>query len=193
MHQRGFTLIELLVVIAIISVLAGMTLAGISIAGKTKARNRTTALMGQVQADLVSYRTLNGSYPEGPVATSPNAALKAQDWDNEFGTGTSVKKVADLQDPQWATIAGFLITHLTTMGGAQKDYQGLQDGWKGTIRYRPAKYYPFTPSAGGTPTGPAIDSDDPPGKDSYQLWSMGPDKTDQYGVSGSDDVTSWTK
>jgi len=66
----------------------------------------------------------------------------------------------------------------------------LIDPWKKPLRYRPSKWYPYTAGAAAR-----IDSDQPPGADSYQIWSVGPDEKDTSGNpgEGGDDIPSWSK
>jgi prepilin-type N-terminal cleavage/methylation domain-containing protein len=174
MRTRGFTLIELLVVVAIIATLAGLGSVGMSLASKRKALVRTQALMGQLTADLTSFKTVNGWYPE---ETKPGLPSTGETWDQAFGSTPGPATSAN-----WTAAAACLIHQLNLMGATYKD---LDDAWKMPLRYRPAKYHPFQ----GTGTG--VDNETPPGKDSYQLWSCGPDKLDQQGQA--DDLTSWPK
>ena len=41
--------------------------------------------------------------------------------------------------------------------------------------------------------GSQVDQDPPKNPDSFQLWSTGPDETDQFGTDGSDDIGNWKK
>jgi len=58
----------------------------------------------------------------------------------------------------------------------------LIDPWKNVIRYRPAKALPYTPNS---PT--LLDSDNPPGGDSYQLWSVGKNGRDDWSLTPTSD------
>ena len=58
----------------------------------------------------------------------------------------------------------------------------LIDPWKNPIRYRPAKALPYTPNS---PT--LLDSDNPPGGDSYQLWSVGKNGRDDWSQTPTSD------
>ncbi len=198
MRHRGFTLVELLVVIAIIAALAGMATVGMTIASKAKAKTKTQSLMANLQADLTSFKTVHGWYPEED--TTPPLPTATAKWADVYGPVTSpVAATALVSDADnnpsmpWDNRSGvadkaakYLIYQLNQMGGSYKD---LKDAWGITMRYRPAKYYPFSATATATATG--IDSENPPAKDSYQLWSCGLDKTDQQGLG--DDLTSWPK
>ncbi len=179
MRNRGFTLIELLVVIAIIAILAGMGSVGMSLASKRKAVVKTQALMGQLQADLTSFKTVNGWYPE--EATNPGLPSTGENWNSAYGvSGTTMGPATSAN---WNEAAICLMYQLNLMGATYKD---LNDAWKLPLRYRSAKYYPFSSTS-----SIGIDSETPPNKDTYQLWSAGADRLDQYGLG--DDLTSWPK
>ena len=180
MRHRGFTLVELLVVIAIIAALAGMATVGMTIASKAKAKTKTQSLMANLQADLTSFKTVHGWYPE--EETTPPLPTATAKWEDVYGPTSGPKSATSITAADWDLAASYLIYQLNLMGGSYKD---LKDAWGTPLRYRPAKYYPFS----GTGTG--VDNESPPGKDSYQLWSCGLDKTDQQGLG--DDLTSWPK
>jgi hypothetical protein len=87
-----------------------------------------------------------------------------------------------------------LIIELHKSGSPLGDAQGLiLDGWKQPLHYRPAKFYRYEPASTATASTAFIDRDDPPSRDSYQLWSTGSDKTDNGGAKDSDDMTTWEK
>jgi len=87
-----------------------------------------------------------------------------------------------------ASNSGALLTALRSVNSEDFRDSQLLDPWGSPIRYRPAKAYPFT--AGNT-NPDDIDSETPPQQDSYQLWSIGPDKKDQHGQG--DDIVQWKK
>ncbi len=61
----------------------------------------------------------------------------------------------------------------------------VKDPWQNNVRYRPARVYEF--SGAGT----AIDNEDPPKLESFQVWSFGPDGVDDKGLG--DDIPNWKK
>ena len=62
-YQRGFTLIEILVVVIIISILASLTVIGVTIAITSSKRANTESLIGQLRGTLEQYKTRWGDYP----------------------------------------------------------------------------------------------------------------------------------
>jgi hypothetical protein len=88
----------------------------------------------------------------------------------------------------WAGINAILTWQLGSLASDTAKAGLLVDAWGVPLRYRPSKWYPYSGST------PRIDSDDPPGQDSYQLWSAGVDKVDDADPGeGGDDVPQWAK
>jgi type II secretory pathway pseudopilin PulG len=160
---------ELLVVISIIMILMGLSFVGVRMAKEAAAKSKTNAIIHQVAAALEQYRLVNGKYPEGG------------DFATYLGSNPKFDGVSD-----WTSIGNILVDSLNTAGQSFK--KPLVDGWKHPLRYRPARYLPYDATAAVD-----IDKDDPPGRDSFQLWSMGPNNQDQGGTADSDDLTSWPK
>jgi len=100
---------------------------------------------------------------------------------------------ADMTATGWATNANHLLTALRTVN--REDFRGeLKDSYGSVVHYRPAKFYPFTTGL----TAGLINSDDPPGADSFQLWSLGPNKRDDVSLATDpkdlgDDLVTWKK
>ena len=198
-RRRAFTLIELLVVISIIAILSGMVFAGVTIAKRSMMKTKTQSILGQLSAAIVNYRTQSNGFPGDP----PGFA-----WNDVFSHATNSSLNAATFDPDtwktgnsesWAPVtAEALAKTLESVGETdlvRPSSSGyLQDSYKQTIRYRPARLYPFIPA----PTSPntayiKIDSDEPPNRDSYQLWSIGEDKKDQGGETPGDDLVQWAR
>jgi type II secretory pathway pseudopilin PulG len=182
--NSAFTLMELLVVISIIMILMGMLFAGISLAKESAARAKTQATMTQLVAACESYRQVNGKYPQN----TESSATLAKGFNDADAFGTSVPYNKPYNDPSldWKYINGALVSALNAAGESFKD--PVLDAWKMPIRYRPAFYYPYLTTSGAA----RIDGENPPNRDSFQLWSIGKDKIDQGGDSNSDDLVSWT-
>lgn len=93
----------------------------------------------------------------------------------------------------WAANAANLLVAVRTVN--REDFRGeLKDSYGSIIHYRPAKVYPFTTGV----TAGLINSDDPPGADSFQLWSLGPNKIDDVSIADDpkdlgDDLVTWKK
>jgi len=117
---------------------------------------------------------VQGRYPE-------RGAL----WDAIFVSGTTPKTI-DTVD--WDQANRQLVTDLNLAGESFPPV--VLDAWKKPIRYRPARFYPYDD------TNPFyIDKANPPGRDSYQLWSLGlKNDVDQNPSDPAyDDMTSWPK
>ena len=165
---------ELLVVISIIMLLMGMLFAGIRLAKDAATRAKSQATLDQLRSALESYRQTSGKYPEGGIV-----------FDGLF-TGNPKYDDASLKG-NWVAINVELIRCFKDTGVS--DFKSPQlDGWKQSFHYRPALYLPYDKTA-----AEEIDKEDPPGRDSYQLWSVGKNLIDDAGRDGSDDLTSWPK
>ena len=157
---RGFTLVELLVVISIIAILMGLLIPAISLVKERAKQAKARTQLAQVQAALKIYKDVNGIYPEvdysGPAVSGVPMTATASS--NNKGLLFALKSVdrENFRDTE------------------------LRDPYKNLVYYRPAKVFLFDATK---PKG-TIDSDDPPGADSYQLWSIG--------ANGRDEITNAT-
>ena len=176
---------ELLIVISIIMLLMGMLFAGIRMAKDAAARAKTQSTISQLVAACENYRQVNGKYPEGTVANPPILQRGFNDDPQAFGLGPYNQPYTAFES-KWDYINGALVDALNQAGESFK--APVLDAWKKPIQYRPARYYPYISAA---PV--RIDGEEPPNRDSFQMWSIGKDKTDNAGELSSDDVTSWTK
>lgn len=204
MPRRGFTLVELLVVIGVITILSAMAIPAITFARRKAQDAKCVTLISQVQAGLESFRTSVGTYPEGPAGRSTNGGIAAiastdaaSSWSMGLGRGDAVKPVETVTEDTWRSINRDLLQLLSMVAGNEfritPDNPYLYDPYSGggeqkVLRYRPSRYFRFDGNATNI-----VDQDDPPGRDSYQLWSCGRDGIDQFGAKASDDMTSWTK
>ncbi|HAT09808.1 MAG TPA: hypothetical protein DCS97_04295 [Planctomycetes bacterium] len=222
MNRHAFTLMELLVVVGIILVLMGLLVPAVGMARRASQRAKTVATIGQVAAAIDQYRSLNAVYPEiytkrdgsdagtiaiidaldpsYPTAKSLFEGVQApvECYRAVFSTGTgttiSPRSAADISpspsgsDNAWAGINAILTWQLGSLASDTAKSGLLVDAWGVPLRYRPSRWYPYSGST------PRIDSDDPPGQDSYQLWSAGVDKMDDADPGeGGDDVPQWAK
>lgn len=183
--RKAFTLMELLVVIGIIGILAGMVFAGVQVAKKASLKNKTQSILSQVTAALLSYNTLNGTYPD---TYAP--AWATSGYDGVFKSGASARKATDVSISEWETVNKLMVDQLNASG--QSFSSPINDAWNSALRYRPAKFFLYDDSA------PILIDKDAgvPGRDSFQLWSIGPDRLNQYGEKTylgktGDDLTSW--
>jgi len=201
MSHRAFTLIELLVVIAIMIILMGLIMGGVMLAKRMALRARAVALVESVSIAVDQYRSLNNVYPEyWKIPATPPATWTAvqakSDWLNGLATPQEVYGEAfsggrPSDEKVWLGVNMHLAWQLGSLISEKTDAEGkLLDVYKTPVRFRPSKWYPLTPNA------PArIDSDKPPGLDSYQVWSAGPDMKDDAvnPGEGGDDIPHWAK
>jgi prepilin-type N-terminal cleavage/methylation domain-containing protein len=210
MPRRAFTLVELLVVIAIMVTLMSLIMGGVMLAKRVATRAKATALLGTVASAIDQYRILNNTYPESWTvpATPPTAwtdafnaagistvpATGAKIYDDVFmassGPPIAYKAAQDITGAEWKLLNVQLGYQLGSLiSDSVKDGQ-LLDPWKQPLRYRPSKWYPYDDSATAR-----IDRENPPGQDSYQLWSAGPDAKDDptNPGEGGDDIPQWAK
>ena len=219
MNRRAFTLMELLVVVGIILVLMGLLVPAVGMARRASQRAKTVATIGQVAAAIDQYRSLNAVYPERwpkPASTDPaiaaidGALTPYQTAKTEFGSlpvgadafeavmstspgtrGVPAVAASNISAERWAGINAVLTWQLGSLVSDSAKSGLLVDAWGVPLRYRPSKWYPYAHAAG---TKPRIDDQEPPGQDSYQLWSAGVDKVDDADPGeGGDDVPQWAK
>ena len=169
--RPGFTLIELLVVIAIIATLMGLLIPSIGFVKDRAKKAKTRTFLAQIEAALSNYKNVNGIYPE-----------------SEGGSPDPAKQMSATD---YATNADWLYEALESVDRENFRAGDLKDPYGHLIHYRPAKTLPFTPGAAAE-----IDSDKPPGADSYQLWSIGSNGRDDVSASATpgeygDDIVTW--
>jgi type II secretory pathway pseudopilin PulG len=199
MSRRAFTLIELLVVIGIMITLMSLIMGGVMLAKRSAMRAKTTASISAMASAIDQYRSLNNTYPELWIipATPPAEWTTAQGrstWLGGLSTPKDVYKEAfeggrPTDDKVWEGINVQLVYQLGSLITDQAKDGKVLDAYKTPLRYRPSKWYPYTAGAAAR-----IDSDNPPGQDSYQLWSAGTDtKDDANPGEGGDDIPQWAK
>jgi len=183
MPRRAFTLVELLVVIAIMVTLMGLIMGGVMLAKRAAMRAKAVSLIGTVAAAIDQYCSLNNVYPE----RFDSAGIEV--YQDAFKPGTSVRLSTDPAVP-WQEVSLFLVTQLGSLISETAKDGKINDPWKQPLHYRPSKWYVYQ-----TATIPRIDSENPPGQDSFQLWSCGPDaKQDLTDPGeGGDDIPQWAK
>ncbi len=201
MPRRAFTLIELLVVIAIMITLMSLIMAGVMLARRSAMRAKTTGAISTLASAVDQYRSLNNTYPELWIipATPPAEWTTAQGrsaWLGGLATPDDVYKKAfdgatasSITAAVWEGINVQLVYQLGSLISDQAKDGKVLDAWKTPLRFRPAKWYPYSASATAR-----IDSENPPNPDSFQLWSAGIDtKDDANPGEGGDDIPQWAK
>jgi type II secretory pathway pseudopilin PulG len=194
MSRRAFTLVELLVVIAIMITLMSLIMGGVMLAKRTALRAKTVSLIGAVQGAVDAYRSMNNTYPERQVLAADAYGFTAglpDVYEQAFKSGGSTRAATDTGIP-WSNLNEALVVQLGSLISEQAKNGVLIDAWNKPLRYRPAKWYAYTGAAGSKPR---IDQEEPPGLDTFQLWSPGPDGKDDSTDpgEGGDDIPSWTK
>ncbi len=187
--RRGFTLIELLVVIMIIAVLLGLLFPAISFVQSIAKKNKARSLLASIQGALNLYKDSQGTYPD-VIYDATGAHYPV----------TSPFDIAT-ENPYARDAAKTLIDALrvvdfdTFRKNSADELKPITDPWGKAVRYRPARYYPFSPGHHEN----HINSDKPPMAQSYQLWSLGPNSRDQTAAALSpigtygDDIVAWSK
>ncbi len=199
MPRRAFTLIELLVVIGIMITLMSLIMAGVMLAKRSALRAKTTGAISTLASAVDQYRSLNNTYPElwiipAPLPTEWATARARSSWLGTLATPDDVYKKAfeagrPTDDAVWEGINVQLVYQLGSLISDQAKDGKVLDAWKTPLRFRPAKWYPYSASATAR-----VDSENPPGADSFQLWSAGIDtKDDANPGEGGDDIPQWAK
>ena len=200
MPRRAFTLIELLVVIAIMVTLMSLIMGGVMLARRSAMRAKAVASISALASAIDQYRSLNNTYPELKkydltVTGMPvlPASLSIADGDDVyakvFSSSGAALAVTAITDDGWTAVNQMLVYQLGDLIRDQAKDGKVLDAWKTPLRYRPSKWYPYSASA-----TVRIDSENPPGADSFQLWSSGSDtKDDANPGEGGDDIPQWAK
>lgn len=203
MTRRAFTLVELLVVIGIMVVLMSLIMGGVMVAKRSALRAKAVSLLGTVASAIDQYRSLNNTYPERMLYDSTKmpampSGLTITDGKDVYaevfspgGTAAAVTAIYDTDATKdgWRAINLILVYQLGDLIKEQAQSGLLIDPWKMPLRYRPSKWYGYK-----APAVPRTDSENPPGADSYQLWSAGPNAKDASDPGeGDDDIPNWAK
>ncbi len=198
--KGGFTLIELLVVMMIIAVLLGLLFPSISFVQNIARKNKARALLSQIQGALNVYKDSQGTYPDKivvrasslPASYDPPGGANPYDLNTDYASGGP-------NDSAYTLITALRLVDSDTFRetDSTKTLKQIIDPWGGIVRYRPARYYPFGVGASTSPPPGHIDSATPPNPQSYQLWSIGPNMTDDCAGTPSqlygDDIVVWSK
>lgn len=197
MPRRAFTLVELLVVIAIMITLMALIMGGVMLAKRSAQRAKAVSLLGAVASAIDQYRSLNNTYPErvlyqSAVSGMPTlpSTISVGDGEEVYAKVFSGAATADAVGADaWRAVNLMLVYQLGDLIRDQAPKGVLLDPWGQPLRYRPAKWYPYAAGASDR-----IDGENPPGQDTFQLWSLGPDakQADDAG-EGGDDIPNWAK
>ncbi|MBI5365412.1 MAG: prepilin-type N-terminal cleavage/methylation domain-containing protein [Planctomycetes bacterium] len=202
-RARGFTLIEVLIVIAIIGILAGLAVPAL-VGAKRQSRIRAAqADLSGLKAALEVYNTRFGDYPPSSLAAygvkvnetnngveSLVACLQSTLKNGPFGDWKEERYVNLDEDD-----AG---KNLTSWWFGDTQLRELADDWGNPYVYYHCRDY-AQPDAAAQYTVNGATVETAPGKSektkayhnprTYQIWSCGPDETNQNGEE--DDVHAW--
>lgn len=182
--KRSFTLIELLVVVAIILILAGLTIRVMSMVNRKTGQVATMRILEQVKNALAAYHTTYGSYP--PVnqvyyefENTLMSSLPAVPSNPGYTTGlvyyiyTGPYHNPDADAARWQHYLEGIgsaggPTYSNQIGGAfwvswTNSSHTINDAWARELKYQHSADY-----------------------QSFKLWSLGPDGSDNGG--GGDDI-----
>ncbi|MCX7703156.1 MAG: prepilin-type N-terminal cleavage/methylation domain-containing protein [Planctomycetota bacterium] len=163
MKEKGFTLIELLVVMLILSIL--ITIAVVAFGGAIKRANITAAesMIKNITVALNEYEAKRGYYP---IADYPNDAGIVAVCDVTLYGPERLLDIKEKDLVQSKYVPGKKV---------------IADPWKTPYRYRSA-YDEKNNTREGIHN-----------KDTFDLWSCGPDLKDNYRDSSSkvDDIVNW--
>ncbi len=205
--KGGFTLIELLVVIVIMMFLAGITVPIVSSIQTNARKGVASAQISQLGLALKQFESDFGFFPPQSytAAYSPSLSLGgvAIPRDNDLSSGSRclvffLGSKFEFTSPSFTATYGpyieFKRSQLSQVSGADfSDTEAIQyinvDGINGqpnVYEYKdPFGSYYFFDSINTLPA-PTINN-----TASFDIYSYGPDKNDDSGVSTSDDITNW--
>ncbi len=172
--RRGFTLIELMVVMAVIAVLMGLLIPVISSAMSGSKKAETVATLQNVEQAIANYHSRNGVLPLYDATLEEHDCMQ----------GDMVSE-DEVRDNNLLLLQCLRTVDRDTFGPGSKCVNNgeIVDAWNRPLLYRPFTCYPYVSGA------ILAHSEDPPRPDSYQLWSFGPDRSNNDGED--DDITNW--
>jgi len=197
--KDGFTLLELLVVIVIIMFLAGITIPIVSSIQSKAKKGVTSAQISQLELALKQFESDFGIFPPDSYTTSDTVisiggvSIPRDDDLNTsskcliFFLGSKFTFSATSFNDIYGPYIEFKRAQLDEVTGVNFTDTGTDitiEGVNGTTKVYQYKdpfgsYYYYDSSSPSNNTA------------SFDIYSFGPDKTDDSGVSTSDDITNW--
>lgn len=168
-RSQGFTLVELITVIAVIVILLGFMVGSSSSARKRAKINQAKSEIAALETAINAYRADIGSFPVDAAGASVNVDVVRQ----LSGLDLSGSKIAGLSDDWNGPYMEFDTSRLESTSGA------FLDPWKNAYQIRG-----IGDDAGTTEAGLH-------NKYTFDIWSYGPNGTDESGASESDDVANF--
>jgi len=202
--ENGFTLIELLVVIVIMMFLAGITIPIVSSIQTNAKKGVASAQISQLGLALKQFESDFGVFPPDSYTLSDTAITIggiAIPRDDDLSSGTNSKSrclVFFLGSKFIFTSSSFTATYgpyiefkrsqLSQVSGADfSDGETISNITVDGINGQPNVYEYQDPFG----TYYSYDSTPSNNTASFDIYSYGPDKNDDLGVSTSDDITNW--
>lgn len=198
-HLTGFTLVELLVVIVILIFLAGITIPIVSSVQTNAKKGVTSAQISQLEIALKQFESDFGVFPPDSYTTSDTVVSIGGTnipRDNDLNTAskclvfflgskftfssTSFNAIygpyIEFKRAQLAQVTGVNFTGT----GTNITIEGI-NGTTNVYQYKDpfGSFYSYDSSSPSNNTA------------SFDIYSFGPDKTDDSGASTSDDITNW--
>ncbi len=200
--KAGFTLIELLVVIVIIMFLAGITIPIVSSVQTNAKKGVTSAQISQLGLALKQFESDFGFFPPqsytiaydpplslGGVAIPRDDELTAGSRCLVFFLGSKFKFTSTSFTATYGPYIEFKRSQLSTVNGSDfSDTETIADisvdgvnGLSLVHEYKDpfGEYYSYVSTSPSNNTA------------SFDIYSYGPDKINDSGVSTSDDITNW--
>lgn len=194
---KGFTLLELLVVIGIIIFLVGITLPIVSSIQSSAKKGATSAQISQLELALKQFESDFGVFPPDNYTASPiSIGGVSIPVDPDLDTGSkclifflgskfifSSTSFNDIYGP-YIEFKRAQIDEVTGVNFTGTGTDITIEGVNGTTKVYQYKdpfdsYYSYDSSSPSNNTA------------SFDIYSFGPDKTDDSGTSTSDDITNW--
>ena len=196
----GFTLLELLVVIVIIMFLAGITIPVVSSIQTNAKKGVASAQISQLEMALKQFESDFGVFPPDNYTTNPISIGGV--------SGVSIPVDPDLDTPSKCLVFFlgskfiFTATGFTATYGPYIEYKRSQTDEVTGVNFTDTDTYITIEGINGTtniyqykdPFGSyySYDSSSPANNTaSFDIYSFGPDKTDDSGSPTSDDITNW--
>jgi prepilin-type N-terminal cleavage/methylation domain-containing protein len=198
--KDGFTLIELLIVIVIMMFLAGITMPIISSIQTNAKKGVTSAQISQLGLALKQFESDFGFFPPDSYTTSDTiVSVGGVDIPRDDDLNTGSKCLVFFLGSQFmftktsftATYGPYIefkksqIDEVASVTFTSTDTDITIEGVNGTTKVYQYKdpfgtyYYSYDSSSPSNNTA------------SFDIYSYGPDKTDNSGASTSDDITNW--
>ena len=197
--KDGFTLTELLVVIAIIIFLAGITIPTVSTIKTNTKKGVASAQISQLELALKQFESDFGVSPPDSYTTSDTSITLGGvtiplDDDLSSGSrclifflGSKFEFTSTSYTATYGPYIEFKRSQIEEVTGVNFTGSGTDitiEGVNGTTKVYQYKdpfgsYYSYDSSSPSNNTA------------SFDIYSFGPDKTDNSGVSTSDDITNW--